>query len=65
VDLKRYLLDTSEADNLGNTFSNIKGINNLEIRDIKFYSVADSKFIDPYDYGDILYPQFSKDINST
>lgn len=64
VELKKYLLDTTEIDNNGNLFNNIKGINNLEIRDIQFYSVSDGEYINPYDYEDVLYPQFSRNVSS-
>ena len=59
MEIINYLLDSSKTSST-NTFSNVKGIYNINIRDIDFYDPITGDWSNPYSNGSMHYPQYSE-----
>lgn len=58
MDIVNYLMDSTKISST-NTFNNVKGIYNINIRDIDFYDIVTGSWINFYAAGSTSYPQYS------
>ncbi len=58
MDIINYIIDPTKTSPTNN-FSNTKGIYYMTVRGIDFYDLISTTWISPYDYGNLVFPQYA------